>query len=124
MIDIAALYNENINIASSSLAHILVKGEKWKELPIVTSKEMQSTLKVALNKLSSQDFNTKLGTTDYNKEFIGRLRKQCKNVQMRHIYFRLVSKDFFTMEKMFKYEMVNSDKCSRCREVESFRHLW
>ena len=28
------------------------------------------------------------------------------------------------MEKMFKYKMVNNDKCSRCSEVESFRNLW
>jgi hypothetical protein len=27
------------------------------------------------------------------------------------------------MEKMFKYKMVNSDKCRRCGEVETYRHL-
>ena len=89
----------------------------------VTTKELQSTLKVALNKVYSKDFNTRLETIDYNKKFIGKFRKQCKNVKLRYIYFRLVSKDFFTMEKMLKYKMVNSDKCSRCGEVESYRHL-
>ena len=84
---------------------------------------MQNTLKVALNKISSQDFNLKLGITDYNKECIGKFRDQCRNVKLRHIYFRLIHKDFFTMEKMFKYKMVNNNKCKRCGEVETYRHL-
>jgi hypothetical protein len=32
--------------------------------------EMQITLKIALNKVSGQDLNTRLGTTDYKMEFI------------------------------------------------------
>jgi hypothetical protein len=76
-----------------------------------------------LAKISTQGFNTRLGTIDYNKEFIVAFRKQCKNVKLRNIHFRYVPKDFFTMEKMFKYKMVNSDKCSRCGDVESYRHL-
>jgi hypothetical protein len=78
------------------LTNILIMGEMWNELDKVTTKELQSTLMVALNKVSSQDFNTRLGTIDYNKEFIGTFRKQCKNVKLRHIYFRLVSKDLQT----------------------------
>ena len=27
------------------------------------------------------------------------------------------------MEKMFKYKMVNTNKCKRCEEVETFKHL-
>jgi hypothetical protein len=27
------------------------------------------------------------------------------------------------MEKMLKYKMTNSDKCGRCLEVETYRHL-
>jgi hypothetical protein len=45
--------------------------------------------------------------------------------QLRHIYFRLISKEFFTIEKMFKYKMVNNTKCKRYGEVESYNHfLW
>ena len=74
-------------------------------------------------KISAQDFNVRLGTIDYNKENISKFRNQCKNVKLRHIYFRLISKDFFTMEKMFKYKMVNNNKCTRCAEVETYEHL-
>ena len=27
------------------------------------------------------------------------------------------------MEKMFKYKMVNNNKCKRCGEIETYRHL-
>jgi hypothetical protein len=27
------------------------------------------------------------------------------------------------MEKMFKYKMVNNNKCKRCEEVETYKHL-
>ena len=44
-------------------------------------------------------------------------------MKLRHIYFRLISKDFYTMEKMFKYKMVNNNKCIRCGAIETYRHL-
>jgi hypothetical protein len=65
----------------------------------------------------------KMGTIEYNKENIIKFRKQCKNVRLRHIYFRLISRDFFTMEKMHKYKMVSNNKCKRCGEVENYKHL-
>jgi hypothetical protein len=80
-------------------------------------------LKAAKNKISAQDFNVKLGTMDFNKENVSKLRYQCKNVKLRHIYFRLISKDFYTMDKMFRYKMVNNNNCKRCDEVEDFKHL-
>ena len=63
------------------------------------------------------------GTIDFNNVNINKFRYQCKNVKLRHLYFRLISKDFFTMEKMFKYKMVDSDKCKRCGEVETYKRL-
>jgi hypothetical protein len=86
-------------------------GWKWK------------TQTVTFNRTSSQEFNTRLETVDYNKEFIGKFRNQCKNAQLRHIYFRLISKDFLTMEKLFKCQMVNNNKFGRCGEVQLYSHL-
>ena len=80
-------------------------------------------MEVAKERISVQDFNERLGTIDYKKENIIKFRHQCKNVKLRHIYFRLISKDFFTMEKMFKYKMVNCNKCKRCGNIETYRHL-
>jgi hypothetical protein len=100
-----------------------MKGEEWMEIDKISIKEMQRTLKAAKNKVTAQDFNVKLGTIDYKKEDIIKFRHQCKNEKLRHIYFRLISKDFFTMEKMFKYKMVNNNKCKRCGDVETYKHL-
>ena len=105
------------------LKYILIKGEEWIDMDKITTKELQKTLKVANKKISAQDFNVRLGTIDFNIENINKFRQQCKNVKLRHIYFRLISKDFFTMEKMFKYKMVSNNKCKRCGEVETYKHL-
>jgi hypothetical protein len=77
MTKIAAIYDENVNEDSLCLINLLIKGEMWKELDTETTEELQSIFKVALNKVSSQDCNTRLGTIDYNKELISEIRKQC-----------------------------------------------
>jgi hypothetical protein len=123
MVEMGSSYNENVNDDSMGMKYILTKGDEWIELDKITTKELQRTLKVAKKRISAQDFNVKLGTIDFNKENICKFRHQCKNVKLRHIYFRLISKDFFTMEKMFKYKMVNNNKCKRCEEVETYKHL-
>jgi hypothetical protein len=51
--EIVALYNEIVNKDSMGLTNILIMKEMWKELYKVTTKELQSTLKVALNKVST-----------------------------------------------------------------------
>ena len=68
MIEIAATFNENVNEDYMDLTNMLIQGEIWRDL--------QSTLKVALKKVSSQDFNKRLGATDFKKKFIFKLRKQ------------------------------------------------
>jgi hypothetical protein len=123
MVEIVAIYNENVNNDSVGLKFILTKGEEWMEVNKITTEELQRTLKVAKNKISTQDFNAKLGTLDYKKENIMKFRDQCKNVKLRHIYYRLISRDFFTMEKMFKYKMVINNRCKRCEEIETYKHL-
>jgi hypothetical protein len=40
-----------------------------------------------------------LGIVDYKKEYIGKFRNQWRNVKLRHIYFRLISKDIYAMNK-------------------------
>jgi hypothetical protein len=56
MVEIAANYNENVNNDTVGLKYIKTKGEEWKDLNKITTKELQRTLKVANNKISTQDF--------------------------------------------------------------------
>jgi hypothetical protein len=78
---------------------MLTKEEECMEISKMTTRELQRTLKVAKIRISAQNFNVRLGTIDYKIENIVKFRSQCKNLKLRHIYFRLISKDFFTMEK-------------------------
>jgi hypothetical protein len=52
-----------------------------------------------------------------------KFRQQCKNSKLRNIYFRLIHNDFFTQERRLKYKLTNSDKCTRCGQVENTKHL-
>jgi hypothetical protein len=53
------------------------------------------------------------------RKIVKKIRNPCKSVTLKHIYFRLISKDFFTMENMFKYKMVKyNNRCKRCGEVK------
>jgi hypothetical protein len=46
-------YDENVNNDSLDLTHMHTKGEVWVEMERVTTKELQSTIKVALNNISN-----------------------------------------------------------------------
>ena len=71
-----------------------------------------------------KDFNKKLEIENYNCDPITKFRRQSKIVKLRHICFWLISKDFFNMERMFKYGIVNSDKCQRYGDKETYNLCW
>jgi hypothetical protein len=50
-------------------------------------------------------------------------RRTCRNSKLRNIYFRLINNDFFTRERMFKYKMIDNDRCTRCGQIETVKHL-
>ena len=90
----------------------------------MTTKQLQLTLKVAMKKVESQSFDFKLGVVGYDPSLLVKFREQCKNMKLRHIYFRLVSKDIYTKERMFRFGMSRNDQCERCGMVETYRHLF
>jgi hypothetical protein len=94
-----------------------------KRTSAITVKELQVTLKTTLKRIDELDVKLKLGINNYDEENIIRLRKNVKNPKLRNIYFRLIHNDFFTRVKMKKYKMVDTDKCSRCGQMETLKHL-
>jgi hypothetical protein len=50
-------------------------------------------------------------------------RRQCKEVKLRNTFYRLINKDFFTAERMFRYRMTESPNVNRCGEIETVDHL-
>jgi ribosomal protein L32 len=75
-----------------------------------------------MKKVEVLNFKNKLGI-DFDPDNITQFRKNCKNVKLRNIYFRLIHKDFFTYSRMLKYKMTQTDKCPRCGSTETINHL-
>ncbi len=50
------------------------KGETWIKIGTATTKEQQSTLKIALKKISNPNSNTKLNIADCNTDNITKFR--------------------------------------------------
>jgi hypothetical protein len=123
LINIAKCYNDEINCDQERLDYILIKPHKRILLTTVTAKDLQFTLKTALNRIETLDFNSKLGILDFDPANIINFRANCRNSKLRNIYFRLIHNDFFTHSRMFRYKMTTNDKCPRCGEIESTRHL-
>ena len=90
----------------------------------MTTKKMQVTLKNIMKKIEVQTFDQRLGVVGYDSTQICKFRNQCKNVKLRHMYLRLVSRDFYTKERMLRFRMSRTDDCEMCGEVETYRHLF
>jgi hypothetical protein len=124
MVEIASAYDENANDGSTGLTEVMSTWGVWQDINYMTTKELQSILKQSLSKIERLDFNHRLGFNLYNSEQKDTFRRHRKNVKLRHIYFRLVTRDFLTKERMFKFGMSGYDDCERCGVKESYRHLF
>ena len=123
LVELASTFNENDNVEMNAGYIIMGKNKNWLDLNKITTKELQSILKINLGKISAQDHRAKLGIEEFNKENILKFRRKCKNIKLRHVFFRLISGDIFSKERMCRYRMINNNTCERCQQVESTRHL-
>ena len=105
---------------SSSCANFK-DGLNLKTLPL---KSYKLLLRLPLIKWLSRIFAARLRTENYDVGNITKIRLQCKNVKRRQILYRLISKDFYTKERMFRFKMSRDNECSRCGEIETYRHLF
>ena len=121
--NISKCYNEDINSNSQNLKHMMINTTTRKKIEDVTTKELQVILKIVLKKIESQDFTKKLKIDEFEKTNVMNFRRTCRNSKLRNIYFRLINNDFFTRERMFKYKMIDNDRCTRCGQVETVKHL-
>ena len=94
------------------------------DLNNMSAKVLQHLLKRILNKVETLDFHHRLGFGTYDKNQILSFRAMCKNTKLRHIYYRLVTRDFYTKERMLRFGMSRDDMCSRCGIKETYRHLF
>ena len=93
----------------------------WKHLEAATTKELQVILKLALKKTEALDFAHRLGYQNYDPNEIIKFRSLCQNMKLRHIYYRLITRDFYTKQRMFRFRMRLDDRCMRCGMIEDYR---
>ena len=123
LIELASAFNVDGSAVTQSSNIVMGINKNWIDLNNITTKELQSILKVSLGKVSAQDHKTKLGIDDFNKENILKFRNKCKNIKLRHVFYRLISGDIFSKERMCRFGMIDNNKCERCHQIESTRHL-
>ena len=102
---------------------IIGENGNWLNIDKITTQELQAILKIHLGKVSSQDHKTKLGIDEFDKESIIKFRHKCKNIKLRHVFYRLISGDIFSKERMCRFGMINNNLCERCQQIETTRHL-
>jgi hypothetical protein len=102
---------------------MLIGSQSRIAVEIITTKELQICLKKSLKRVEVATFNDRLGIVDFKTDNIIKFRKMCQNSKLRNIYFRLIHNDFFTYERMKRYNMTNTNRCIRCGEVETTKHL-
>jgi hypothetical protein len=123
LISIVKCYNGDASTINPKLNYLSLTEDKRIAIDLVTTKELQHSLKIALGRVESMDFKSKLAIDDFNTSNITTVRRHCKNAKLRNIYFRLIHNDFFTHYRMKKYNMTTSDKCPRCDHIETTKHL-
>ena len=123
LIELASNFNEDNNVDIDILNSIVNENGTWIQLNKISTKELQSILKTNLGKVSSQNHQAKLGINVFDKENIIKFRHKCKNIKLRHVYYRLISGDIFSKERMFRFGMADNNTCERCNEIETTRHL-
>jgi hypothetical protein len=123
LVNIAKCFNENTNVSSRSYEYMMITHNSWSKISEITVKQLQVTLKIALNRVECLNVNEKLNITNFDNNFISIVRQRCKNTKLRSIYFRLIHNDFFTHKRMKRFNMTDSDQCPRCGEIEYTKHL-
>ena len=123
LVELASTFNEDNNVDINAGYNIMGENGNWLKLNKITTKELQSILKINLGKVSSQDHKTKLGINEFDKESILKFRNKCKNIKLRHVFYRLISGDIFSKERMCRFGMINNNTCDRCQQIESTKHL-
>jgi len=115
-------YSNKLN-EKVGMSHIYLGNDKFVSLEDIQVSQIQTLLKHIVSKIETPDYNRKLDIESFEMENLVKVRKNVPNVTLRNIFYRLINKDFFTRERMARYKMVDSDRCTNCEEVKTFKHL-
>ena len=77
--EIAECFIEGINTYDEPKKFLMTDSEVWRDINMITVKELQLTLKLAMNKVETLNVNEKLGIKSFIEEDIIKVRKNCTN---------------------------------------------
>jgi len=123
LIEIAKNYNSEINSGTGELTHLYIGNDLFIPTNQITVKILQKTLKVALNKVSVIDYESKLDIDNFSLGSLASVRQAVCSVKLRNIFYRLINGDFFSRSRMVRFKMVEDSDCERCGMEENSRHL-
>ena len=109
LIELASSFNEDSRVGVIAGYNIMGENKNWLDLNKVTSKELQSILKINLGKVSSQNHITKLGVNEFDKESILKFRHKCRsrNIKLRHVFYRLIFNFFLWFLLFFDFLLLD-----------------
>ncbi len=120
---LALSFNDDVNETNQFIQSIQLSDGNWINLVDATVKQLQITMKIARGKITTPDVKKKIGIDHFDNNNFVKIRKQCLSTKMRVTYYRMVNNDFFSQERMHRFKMTISNKCTRCNSVETTKHL-
>jgi hypothetical protein len=122
---IALCYNDDINETTEKMEAMRLVGNNWVEVENLTVKMLQKNIKIAMNKVTELNVNSKVGINNFDNNNFIIFRKHCQNIKLRSIFYRMANNDFFSKERMHRFKMIHDNSCLRCNDVETTKHmLW
>ena len=103
LLNIARNFDKSLNIDLLTMTHFYMGNDHFVPVESVTVKQLQKRLKIAMNKVTVVDYNTRLGAQHFDTNDINIIRSQVKNAKLRNVFYRLINKDFYNETKMLKY---------------------
>ena len=91
LLELASSFDEDTTGEMGEVSNVPDDNGRWIKLEQISTKELQWLLKYAMGMVSSQNFETKLGIDNFDKESLIKSRSKCKNTKLRHIFFKLIS---------------------------------
>jgi hypothetical protein len=123
LMQIAKNFDKSVNEEQVEPSHFYLGNDTFVQVDKITVKQLQSRLKIALNKVTEVDYCLKNKIKEFDLSEIMLVRKQVKNVKLRNVYYRLINNDFYSKTKLKKFKITQDDKCERCQQIETTRHL-
>jgi hypothetical protein len=98
---------------------------KCKDISSCSSKEIQHLLKEVYLKIDKIDWERKHNIVEEQVKIrcmITKAHRMVKNPKLKNTLMRVWHGDVFSKQRMYKFKMVENDRCERCDRLETIEH--